>query len=952
MPRWNVLLISLVACALLQAFPEARQTVSTTTGAIDGRITDTSGAVLPGVTVTISSDALMGGGGTRTTVTNEEGLYRFSALSPGDYTLVFTLEGFTTLCRQDVHVGIGFTATVNAELGIAAMTQSVTVERKSPVIDAHSTALTTSFDAQQLANLPGSRSVFAVLTATPAVQVGHFEVGGSSGDSGIPYSAYGTRAANRPMVEGINVAGIFPSGFTLDYGSFTEVSVGTAVHGAEWPVPGVQMQFISKSGGNRYRGTLYADYERHDWQSFNIDESQVTRGAQGVGGLSPREANRLWSYHDINADIGGYIERDKLWWYSSFREQDVSARQVNFPVKPLGTRLTNYTAKGTYQITPNNKLVVFAQGGRNHQPNLLGGFTIGTTAAVSLAEESTSALDASGWIWKGEWDSVINQRAFFEVRVGEFRTDRPERPNGTSPRFEDAVTSVVQGGNRDWQENRRSNQVLGAVSYFKDGWLGNHELKVGGETFRTTLSDIWRKGYPGDVLHVLRNGNPSEVYLFQPPSISENGVRTYGAYASDQWRLNGRLTLNPGLRFDRFRVFFPEQTHPPGLFNPTLQRFGAVDDVADWNVMAPRIGAIFDPVGNGRTLLKFNYGQYWFGPGTNFGPNANPNSPDWWRHYSWSDVNKNGVWDRGEEGGLIDSRGGVELESLDPELHLPKLNEAAASVERELFANIGLRTAIVWRGERQHYLRQNPNRPFGAFSVPVTIRDPGPDGSLGTFDDGPAIQGSELPTELVPAKQVNLVRNVPNSDSEYWTWDVTATRRFSGRWSLVAGFAYTWNFDQASAYSGQPVRQNTYALTPNDLINAGRDGRYEFRTWSAKIYGTYEGPWGLRVTPYLRHESGQPFGRTFVARLNYGNVRILAEPMDTRRMDDITLLDVRVEKGFRLAGSGRVAAFVDAFNLLNANPDETAIWTSGSSFLRPLNIVAPRIARIGTKLDW
>jgi hypothetical protein len=841
---------------------------------------------------------------------------------------------------------------VNIVLEVGAVTQTVTVERKSPVIDTQSTAIATSFDARQLADLPGSRSMFAILTATPAVQVGHFEVGGNSGDSVVPYSAYGTQSANRPMVEGINVSGIFPSGFTLDYGSFAEVSVGTAGHGAEWPVPGVQMQFISKSGGNRYRGTLYADYEHHGWQSFNVDESQVMHGAQGGGGLSAREANRLSNYHDINADVGGYIKTDRFWWYASVRDQNVSASQVNFPVKPLRTHLTNYSAKGTYQVTPGNKLVVFGQGGRNHQPDLLGGFTVGRAAAVTLAEESTANLLASGWIWKGEWDSVINQRVFFEARVGEFGADRPERANGTSPRFEDAVTSEVRGGSRDWQENRRSNQVLGSASYFKDGWLGNHQLKVGGETFRATLTDIWRKGYPGDVLHVLRNGNPAEVYLFQTPSTSENGLRTYGGYASDVWRLNGHLTLRPGLRFDRYHVFLPEQTHPPGLFNPTLQRFAAVDNLIDWNVLAPRIGAIFDPAGDGRTLLKFNYGQYWFGPGTNVGPNANPNSPDWWQHYSWSDSNKNGTWDRGEEGGLINGRGGVALESPDARLHLPLLREVVASVERELVANVGVRTGVVWRGERQQFVRQNPNRPFEAFSVPVTIRDPGPDGTLGTSDDGPAIQGYELAPELVQSPQVNILENVPNSNSEYWTWDVTATRRFSRRWSLVAGFAHTWNHDQASAYSGQPVRQNMYALTPNDLINTGKDGGYEFTTWSARIYGTYEGPWDLRVTPYVRHQSGQPFGRTFVAPLNYGNVRILAEPLDTRRMDNITLIDVRIEKRFRLAGGRHVAAFVDAFNLLNANPAETAIWTSGSSFLRPLNIVAPRIARIGTKLDW
>jgi hypothetical protein len=170
----------------------------------------------------------------------------------------------------------------------------------------------------------------------------------------------------------------------------------------------------------------------------------------------------------------------------------------------------------------------------------------------------------------------------------------------------------------------------------------------------------------------------------------------------------------------------------------------------------------------------------------------------------------------------------------------------------------------------------------------------------------------------------------------------------------VAGFAHTWNRDQASGYFGQSVRQNTYPLTPNDLINAGNDGRYEFRTWSAKVYSTYEGAWDLRVTPYLRHQSGQPFGRTFsTTNLKYArSVRILAEPMDTRRTDNITTVDVRVEKGFRLAEGRRVAGFVDAFNLLNGNPEETTSWISGPSFLRPLNIVAPRVMRVGAKLEW
>ena len=445
----------------------------------------------------------------------------------------------------------------------------------------------------------------------------------------------------------------------------------------------------------------------------------------------------------------------------------------------------------------------------------------------------------------------------------------------------------------------------------------------------------------------------SRCTLFETPSASVSGLWTFAAYARDSWRVNGRLTLNLGLRFDRYRVFLPTQGHPAGRFNPAVQTFAAVGNVIDWNLLAPRVGATYDLTGDGGTIVKLSYGHYWFGPGADTGFNANPNSNQWWRRYTWSDLNGSGVWEVGEEGQTaVDSRGGLALESLDRKLELPFLREIAAGLERELFANVAIRTNIVWRGERQHYIRQNASRPFESFMVPVAIVDPGPDGNVGTTDDRPAIQGYDLPPELVQLQQGNIVRNVPNSDSDYWTWDITAIKRFSRRWSLMAGFAHTWNRDQASGYFGQSIRQNTYPLTPNDLINAGPDGRYEFRTWSAKIHGTHEGPWGVRVTPYLHHQSGQPFGRTFSTRLNYGSVRILAEPIGTRRMDNITILDMRVEKAFRIAGGRHVAGFIDVFNLLNANPEQNTSWSSGSSFLRPLSIVPPRIVRIGMKVDW
>ena len=522
MPRRTTMLIPFVACALLQASIEGHQAAGTTTGAIGGKLTDTSGAVLPWVRITLSSEAVIGNDGTRATVTGADGLYRFPALPPGEYSLLFSLKGFTSVSRVGVYVGVGFTATVNIMLEVGAVTHDVTVEHRSPVIDTHSTAIATRFDASQLASLPGSRSTFAILTATPAVQVAHFEVGGSSGDSGAPYSAYGTRGANRPMVEGINVAGIFPTGFTLDYGSFSEVSVGTAVHGAEWPVPGVQMQFISKSGGNQYHGAVYADYEAPTTGSRSTSTRvKSPPEPQGGGALSPREANRLWSYHDLNADVGGYIRPDRLWWYSSFRKQNVSARQVNFPVKPLETHLLNYTAKGTYQMNPSNKLIFFAQSGHNHQPNLARWIY----AQHDGCGQSGGGIDVQAARLGMDLESRVGLRPQSENALrnshGRVR-HRPAgetEPNGTHPALR---------GCRHVRRPRRKPRLAGEPTQqpgarFRQlfqGWLVRQPPFQGRwRDVPNDVTDIWRKGYPGDVLHVLRNGEPAEVYLFQTPSI-------------------------------------------------------------------------------------------------------------------------------------------------------------------------------------------------------------------------------------------------------------------------------------------------------------------------------------------------------------------------------------------------------------------------------------------------
>jgi hypothetical protein len=935
----------LVACAWLHAVAAIPQTVTTATGTIGGRVTDSTAAPLPGVSVVIISSSMMG---ERSTTTDREGRYTVSALPPGNYAVTFTLAQFATQRRERVQVGLGFTADVDVTLSPAPH-DVVTVVRGAPLLDRRTTALGTTMDAAALADVPGSRSMGAILQATPAVYLGRLDVGGT-GAPPASYGAYGTAGFSQPLVDGISVTGINAYGVQLDYGAFDQVAVGTGSFGPELSTPGVQLHFSIKSGGNRHHGAVYADIEPRRWQAYNVNEDQIARGAGGNDVVPAREANRTWHYHDVNADAGGFIRPDRLWWYGSVREQNHEALLVNFPVVPFQTRQVSYTGKVSAQVARNHRLVAFVQGGRSDQPTRLDPFGQGrvtNNSAIHLSVASTAKSRGSADIWKGEWNAAYGDQTFVELRAGQFLAARRELPNAGGPRTEDVDLLEVRGGGRDWETGHRRDQLTASISHSP----GRHFLKIGTDVTRFLTSEAWRAGYPGDVLHVFRNRTAAAVYLLQTPSRSEHGNMSLAAFASDTWRLP-RTTLTASLRFDRHRLFLPPQVHPAGRFNPEPQVFAAVDNLRTWNLLSSRAGVVFDLTDDGKTLLKLSASHYALPPGLDFGASANPNPPAWWRRYAWSDPNGTGEWEEGESLGLVEARGGERTESLVPDLKLPYIRETTAFAERELRPGVAIRSGVVWRGERQQFQRVNDNQPPDAFSVPIEIPDPGPDGRHETSDDGRPLLLWQLDPAFLGLPVRNVVQNAPHSASDYWTWETVATVRDAGRWSVTASVVHSWNREHNSSYLGQPVRQYRYSQTPNDFVNTDTNGRHVFRIWSAKVAATYFGPWDLRVTPLLRHQSGQPFGRTLTVTLNYNpNLPILTEPMGTRRMDNVTLLDVRIEKGFSVGRARRLAGFLDLFNVLNANPDQNVIWASGR-FRQPLAITPPRIARIGLKAAW
>ena len=248
--RTLTLALAVVAVGAGTALAQA----TATTGSISGTAADETGAVLPGVTVTVTSPSMQG---QQVLYTDAEGNYRVPAVPPGTYRLVFELPGFTTFIREGVVVGLGFNADIDAELRVATLEETVTVTGESPVVDVASTEISTSFSAEKLANLPGARDFWAILANSPAVEVQRIDVGGSRAGTQTGYAAYDNKSTqHRPMVEGmIMTEGRGGALFYYDFGSMDEVSVQTGTHNADMGWPGVQTQFIAKSGGNEYHGT-------------------------------------------------------------------------------------------------------------------------------------------------------------------------------------------------------------------------------------------------------------------------------------------------------------------------------------------------------------------------------------------------------------------------------------------------------------------------------------------------------------------------------------------------------------------------------------------------------------------------------------------------------------------------------------------------------------------------
>jgi len=954
MKRWTTGLLTLASALLVATSAFAQGGGASSTGTIQGRVTDAQSALLPGVTITAISPALLGA---QTTITSDTGNYRFPAVPPGTYTLTYELSGFNTVKREGIQISLGFTANVNVELQLATLQETVTVTGESPVIDTTATRVVQTFKLEQLQSLPNARDFWALLAVTPAVQMTRIDVGGNRAGTQTGYTAYGFGGQVRVLIEGINTTeGTGGAGFYFDYSSLEEVFLGTSGQSAEMPNPGVQSQFIAKSGGNQSSGEYYLDWYNNSLQGSNIPDSYTSPDAFRGSPIRPH-SNEIDRYYDTAINVGGPIKRDKIWWFGTYRTQFNAIAQPNFQFdKTFNTKLWNAVGKGTYQANQNHKIIGYYQWGQKIQPNRL---PFGTYTYTS--EGPTNRQDSGSWVYKGEWNGTLSDKLYVEARYGDFGYYFPQITNGSEPYFwRDSGTLEILGSHQKNQNDRDRKQWTGAATYFLDTGRGSHTIKAGAELLKELQWIGALQGVGGNIEHVYNNGVSNQV-IFRIPTAtqvgglkdndnghitSRNALDQVGAFLNDTWSV-GRVTLTGGVRWDRYRGWLPEQNQLGQTVGPVsvAAKTFAETDLYTWNVVAPRVGVVFDLSGDGRMVLKGNYGLYWHNPGVGVSQNANPNTSAKSETWSWTDRNLDRRWQPGEE----TTRQAQALEgsiSLDPNIKAPYSHEAAAWFERQLTETLGLRTGFVYKTEDDLIDTYQPGRGLDVYSangVPFTFVDIGLDGLRGTADD------RNVPMVGLPSANANtrfptaqVVMNLPQY-SRYKTFETSINKRYGNRWSASLGGAHTWMTDFPSSYPQNP----------------NQPGAEDRRVWNFKASGSYDAPYGIRLSPILRHQSGANYAREYTISTPAGivvsgvnNNRAYAEPANANREDNIWVFDIRAEKTVDIVGRTRARLFLDLFNITNSHASETISRATGLGYQKPSAILAPFTTRVGFRFLW
>jgi hypothetical protein len=980
---WSLLVAVSIFAFTSPAYPQA----AASAGSIYGRVQDDKGAPLPGVTTTLECDTLTR---SQTAVTGPTGSFRFSQITPGMCSVTFSLEGFTEVRQEEVRVTIGGEVQLAITLRPTLQEEFVVVA-ETPVVDQRKTGNETTFSTEYLEQVPTGRDPWTIIEQTPGVDNDRINIAGSESGQQSGFFARGDNDANNGWrYDGISAEDPAALGGSTyyDFDSFEEVQIISGGADASIGKSGVQVNIVTKRGGNRWEANVSGYYVNEDLQSTNTPDELEAIGVE--------RSNRIDQVYEYGFDIGGPIIKDSLFAWGAYRKNQIDLfTRTGLSDK---TELKNLNFKMNANINSSNEIQgAYWDSGKEKQGR---GFDIANQDAETLWNQGSPGNVFEPYVsvqhtWIPNDSTILTSRyghigiSFALAPAG--GADTPMIYMSAIPRWEDTAG--------DFFSDRVSHSVNADLNWFKENWAGgDHEFKFGFEWSNHDINSFYSYGngiFIIDYYQTVRKGPLTTGYI--APTYFVDGFTKYNlfsTYASDTYRKD-RLTLNLGLRFDWANgqndpATIPGVTGFESLLGPI--NFTGNDGSPSLSSISPRLGATYDLTGDGKTILRGNYARYYSGYGPGFDTYSNPTFTTIGAGFIY--VNSNGDRNITQDelvdgpfpfGGLTDdfqfNQAAFEaIKGYDSDLESTPIDEFIIGFEREVVKDLSIGANWTYRkydgtisaiptlgpGGRQltteDFVPQTPivvNIPQGTFTIPYAVLGFTHDGSSiltnvegysQTYNGVDFVARKRMSNNFLVQSSLTLQRQEASYDNDGESfWIVTGD-------GLGAAFnVYGDPISVPDKQDGEP-----YAFASG---GSGKTGVYPYPEWTFRVSGVYQWPWDISTGAFVRYVQGYPqplFATITDSTLAnfYGRSgrALLVSPIGTQRYDNIFTLDLNVRKTFEIGAAGRITASLDIFNITNSNDIvQVERRTTVSSFNTARGIqenLSPRAFRLGARYSF
>jgi Carboxypeptidase regulatory-like domain len=915
-------------------------------GAIGGTIVDASGAVLPGVTVTLASPGMIGGN--QNAVTDERGAYQFTRLVPAQYTVRAELSGFRSAAREGLRVNADVTVRVDLSLEVGQLEESVTVSGAAPLLDTSTALNQTVMSREVLDSLPNRKDLWSIARVIPFVVLGKLDVGGSEAFLQSTTTVHGSSNENGYMVDGMDVSSLTGNGTVamiyLDPYAFEETNYQTSNGPAERSKGGVIFNEVTKSGTNAFHGGYMLSGANHGMGSANYSSELKAQLLAGVPATA-RAANpnivpgadiqNIW---DTGGWLGGPIVRNKLWFSASAHDQALNQYLLG-SYNPDGTQVLDdnkmwtIASKVSWQVTRNSQLSHFYTVQYKNIGHRNGGGVFADSRARNLSVKYPQVNQV-------KWTAPISARLLVDISGSLMRVSDDFRPepgikDGDISHF-DAVTNTYTVALPNYHDNPEMRAgLMGSLNYV----VGKHDIKTGYQYQRE------QSGFPyystSGMRAVFRNGVPDSVNTYNTPVDYTLYTASHALYIQDKWRPLRNLTLNLGLRFETSYGWQPETCQVETVF-VAGQCFPAIEGAPDWKAFAPRLSAVYDLFGDGRTALKMAANRYEVPPGVSFVAMVNPLAITSDTR-SWTDANADLVPQLNELGPSTGFNFGT-TNRYDSSLEWPVANEYSVEVERQLPWNMVVSAGYTRRETRRNVGPQNVAVPSDSY-VPLQVTEATSGRPVTVYNQAPALRG----------KFDVLWDNSPALDTNYNGVDFSVNKRLSDGWMVMGGANFgrtrgdiycngTANCSNAVGDLNNPNIGFRQGLVGNDV------------PVSLRLSGSYQFPWGVSASATAQHYTGFPENTTVLVgsntiKLTQVSQSLVVDPRGTTRAPSVNSLDVSLRKAWKGRGI-TLEPVLDAYNLMNTASLLSRVTQLGPTYQRPGTIQRGRLIRLGFNVSF